>query len=645
MQTQKVILNDSFESIEIKTNEIIGGLTDDLIISYIKESFSIFKELKERYGENSKEFNHAKKEYIDLLKEINENKNYIQKNTGNGLVRIYSEFSDIEKLKNPNWIDTRINKGLDKLDESTNKTIEGKRKGKKFEISVTNFEKDLGDLNINKINSVALASYIQYLAKDLQLKDLEIAERLLYVLGKGDIEIGAKKLKELQKIWGGKKYSASENILRKKGLGYIVDGVINVGFREILESNFKLSETLINNFTNTESLDKFKQGLNEKVTREKYLEEAGKQDIVETETPSLELLSYGLGVEIKAKKEVILNNLSVKYKLSKEKSDEIYSKLENTNSAIQMVKILKPVIKVGSIKELIGLVLGIKEIEIQKEKVDIEIAKRDAGKNIEKLKKIEEKQNKIEKQEFEIKKSKIIEKHLDEKSIEIISKGENEEEILKELRIQNKELDQELTKLEKEQNNVEFKGNNSKNLDLKNTILNKNSSGELVSIDYQEDGKLTKIKIDELSLEEKGFTKTKEGLEKLIFFKKTLEDLNLGSLWSYRESIFRVLEKKFVGFFNERDNYLDKNEVRIFLIGILTSIGKGTKEGFLNKTLNQIIIFINTTNYKHKGTYIAGNSIKGMYVLENEFYKKFIKGQGQDGNDMLNWQKFDKALS
>lgn len=645
MQTQKVILNDSFESIEIKTNEIIWWLTDDLIISYIKESFSIFKELKERYWENSKEFNHAKKEYIDLLKEINENKNYIQKNTWNWLVRIYSEFSDIEKLKNPNWIDTRINKWLDKLDESTNKTIEWKRKWKKFEISVTNFEKDLWDLNINKINSVALASYIQYLAKDLQLKDLEIAERLLYVLWKWDIEIWAKKLKELQKIWWWKKYSASENILRKKWLWYIVDWVINVWFREILESNFKLSETLINNFTNTESLDKFKQWLNEKVTREKYLEEAWKQDIVETETPSLELLSYWLWVEIKAKKEVILNNLSVKYKLSKEKSDEIYSKLENTNSAIQMVKILKPVIKVWSIKELIWLVLWIKEIEIQKEKVDIEIAKRDAWKNIEKLKKIEEKQNKIEKQEFEIKKSKIIEKHLDEKSIEIISKWENEEEILKELRIQNKELDQELTKLEKEQNNVEFKWNNSKNLDLKNTILNKNSSWELVSIDYQEDWKLTKIKIDELSLEEKWFTKTKEWLEKLIFFKKTLEDLNLWSLWSYRESIFRVLEKKFVWFFNERDNYLDKNEVRIFLIWILTSIWKGTKEWFLNKTLNQIIIFINTTNYKHKWTYIAWNSIKWMYVLENEFYKKFIKWQWQDWNDMLNWQKFDKALS
>lgn len=67
--------------------------------------------------------------------------------------------------------------------------------------------------------------------------------------------------------------------------------------------------------------------------------------------------------------------------------------------------------------------------------------------------------------------------------------------------------------------------------------------------------------------------KSEKALENMIHFKDTLDELNLWGLWKYRESIFQGLANKYTLAFNTKDDYLNKNELKIFLTSVLKSIG------------------------------------------------------------------------
>lgn len=640
--------------LESKRTELLSSIEQEKDLSeweksiysrLINNSFDVLE--KSKWKLNEYDYKELEKDVVALLLWINSTINIRHLRSQVSTEKIYKDYSEIAQVWEKVWVlkNTKIELsqlkrlrvlGINWDSNFTEKLIEWKSKWVNFKESVSVFEKKLWRLDVNRINSKELADYIIILVNEEKLNEIEITERLLFILWNWDLEKWAKKLKKLQKIWWWKWNTPSENILRKSWLWYIVDGVIKTNIKDVLKS-YNVTKWLVS----PENISDFKLLLNEQDVREKYLKEAWKQDIEENETPSLELLSYWLWVEIKSRKEIILNNLVLKYKLPKEKALEVYSKLENTNSAIEMVKMLKPFINVKSIKDLINLVLWVKEVENQKRKVEIEITKREAWKDEEKLQKIKEKEEKLEQQEFEIKKSKIISKHLDKKTIEIISKWTNEEEILLELKKQSNELKNELNKLE-EYRELKEKWKTISDISLKNTTLNKNQNLELVSIDYEKDWVKTTIKIGELSPEEKQLTKTKEWLKSLVYFRQTLENLKLWSLWNYRLNIFKILRKHFINF-NENDNYLNENEVRIFLIWILISLWKWTKEELLNKKLSQVSILINTENYKNKWVETNWNSMQWMHILEQEFYEKFVKWK-DNWNDRFDWQEFDKSL-
>ena len=67
--------------------------------------------------------------------------------------------------------------------------------------------------------------------------------------------------------------------------------------------------------------------------------------------------------------------------------------------------------------------------------------------------------------------------------------------------------------------------------------------------------------------------KSEKALENMIHFRDTLDELNLWGLWKYRESIFQGLANKYTLAFNTKDDYLNKNELKIFLTAVLKSIG------------------------------------------------------------------------
>ncbi len=638
----------SFETLETQTNEIIWWLTDDLIINIIQDSFVIFKELKNKYWEESEKYKNAKKEYIELLKEINQDKSEQQQNTENNLIRIISEYNDIRGLNNQTqWLWRKIDRRLENL---SNKMLTWRRHWKTFSENIEDFENKLWTLQVRQINWVTLASYIKYLVSEQKLEKIQITERLLFILWNWNLNLWIKKLKDLQKIWSTNKNSASANILKKSWFWYIVDWVINTWFREILESNYSLSETLINNFTDSKSLDDFKKSLNNEYTRKKYLDSTLDIDITETETPSLEVLSYWLWLEIKSRKDIIINKLVKKHKLKEDSALEIYSKLENTTSVITMVNILNPIIKVASIKELIGLIIWIKEIEIRQENIEIEIAKREAWKDQEKQKKVEEKKELLERKEFEVKKSKIIVRQLTEndykKILELQEKWiTDEKSIIETLRKGNKSLDNALKTFEQNP-----KENSTSLANWYEIIKNKNSQ-IVESLKYESNWLIKSI--DDFNESEKNLLSgNKENAEKssksIINFVEILDKLNVWFLWKYRERLFRSIKKTNL-LLNEKDiNYLNDEEIKIFLVKILKTLCKTSwnnkvfwefcfidEKILLKKDLKEIENMIKQINLENQWT-----SINWLFIIEETFYKNFI-----DQNWKFKEIEFEQLLS
>lgn len=81
----------------------------------------------------------------------------------------------------------------------------------------------------------------------------------------------------------------------------------------------------------------------------------------------------------------------------------------------------------------------------------------------------------------------------------------------------------------------------------------------------------------------------KDALKNMIHFKNTLDDLGISKLWSYREDIFKTLSNKYGFAFQLEDDFINDNELNIFLKSVLNSIGIASKSDNIETTKLEFI--------------------------------------------------------
>lgn len=79
-------------------------------------------------------------------------------------------------------------------------------------------------------------------------------------------------------------------------------------------------------------------------------------------------------------------------------------------------------------------------------------------------------------------------------------------------------------------------------------------------------------KIELTAPEWKMVSHNKEAYNNLVHFKQTLQELNLDGLWKYRDSIFTAISWKYVGIFDASWDYINQNEMKIFISAVLSAI-------------------------------------------------------------------------
>ncbi len=67
-------------------------------------------------------------------------------------------------------------------------------------------------------------------------------------------------------------------------------------------------------------------------------------------------------------------------------------------------------------------------------------------------------------------------------------------------------------------------------------------------------------------------SESEEAMKNLIHFKSTLDELNLDGLWKYREAIFTAISWKYTWAFNVKQEFINENEMKIFVSSVLSSI-------------------------------------------------------------------------
>jgi hypothetical protein len=113
-------------------------------------------------------------------------------------------------------------------------------------------------------------------------------------------------------------------------------------------------------------------------------------------------------------------------------------------------------------------------------------------------------------------------------------------------------------------------------------------------------------------------------LENIVNFYETLDKLWLSKLWTIKEQIFKSIENViWIGFKIDWD-YLNENEVKIFLNAILKSIWE--KEISPIFTLNSFLTQIESINKTQIGWWTEAivNTIYWETYLENKFFEKFV---------------------
>ncbi|MDD5769539.1 MAG: hypothetical protein PHE25_01105 [Candidatus Gracilibacteria bacterium] len=115
-------------------------------------------------------------------------------------------------------------------------------------------------------------------------------------------------------------------------------------------------------------------------------------------------------------------------------------------------------------------------------------------------------------------------------------------------------------------------------------------------------------------------SKSEKAKENLINFGQTLKDLNLDGLLKYREKIFQAISNKYTFQFSVGNDYLNPNEIMIFLKAILLSVGKNINSFTNFNDLKGGIIKINCVGIV--GGKENVNNL-GESLIEETFVNKF----------------------
>lgn len=155
------------------------------------------------------------------------------------------------------------------------------------------------------------------------------------------------------------------------------------------------------------------------------------------------------------------------------------------------------------------------------------------------------------------------------------------------------------------------------------------------SVETIEWGKIVKI---EVNAEELNIIKNnKEALSNMIHFRETLQELNLEGLFKYRDAIFKSISNKDTLAFKTKDDYLNKNELMIFLKAILQSVWNTTKISNNIEDLKSEVMIINKVWLIswQKDVNIYGDSF-----IENQFIQNFDSKR----TSTLDQDKFERSL-
>lgn len=633
----------SIKSSETETK--IKDSTSDII----KESHEILAKLKEKFWENSPEYQKVKKEYDDVQKNIIESLKNDRKITQEELNFIELEFTNLLKMKvwdsavasvlNQTWKLARwlwadsskvdflwdsvkvtnqyqedlIKKVLwadyekwynDKYLKGYNNTVWN------FLVKIEDFEKQLqdGSIQVKDINSRALWNYFLYLKSKGKLTPENIMDLF-----------GANKLYELREVWEEKdpdapKMRVTKQIMQENGLGDIIKVI------ELFSSP-----------------DNFLAWIQELSKNQNQAHIAFK--LFEKNTNSIK---QQFKTELKNK---FLKANPGKQKEADEIINEMMGELDKNKSMQSLPQVLK-IFHDYNEKHKLGLSISEearKLIGVRKQENQLEIAKV-----------IQEEQQAIEskdekalgkiakrKQQLTVEKSgldatdRVVSKTSDIDIKKIISWEVRYEDHISDLMKKDEVFRETMMRFQQEQSQFyEDYPEEKKTLNHQPKITEDTSLIEMYAhantLSYP-DGSLLHFeptswgnyKIDGIEISYREFymvKKDKDIYKNIQHFQQTLQELNLEWLWKYRQSLFNAISSKYVGSFEIQNDYMNAREIKIFISSVLSSIGVSLSPDTPTEEFKQKVKYVNKV-------WILGGqediNVRGEWFIESKFLDKF----------------------
>lgn len=469
----------------------------------------------------------------------------------------------------------------------------------KDKLQNTNFALIWDEENPNTLNSREFANYLMYLNSKWGFTAEILIEKLWI-----------KNMKALIKHWNSNKLnSIAQNILKKEWFEQIIDIITNPKLllsynpnsldlalytQVIPDENF---ETIVSGIKNWEVpsniSEKFTSGINES-----YCPNSKVMKLVEAAQQS----------EIKNKKQEIINKYSEQFSWTEKLALKLFNKLEQSAEenpcTFNLIKIIddfnnKEVVEYNKLLKSWGeevkilnstdtLLITQKVIKYNKYKIDKEIKRirieRDNS-DISKDKRalLEERLLKFEEYLNNTERALVISNSLKVSDVKKVIKLQREANTSWKT-ISNNEIMTSLVKTNPwlktalETFNKESKGEKSSEIKTNDSQEKDNSSNQnfyennTASI-YDNSYRLPLENwwyIEWLTKEEAEITTNPEAAQNLVEFKNTLDELNLTKLWKFRTDIFKIIS--WIWFSHKNSDYLNENEIKIFLNSLITSI-------------------------------------------------------------------------
>jgi hypothetical protein len=363
--------------------------------------------------------------------------------------------------------------------------------------------------------------------------------------------------------------------------------------------------------------------------------------IDETDRNSCWPIFWGMGIESVnlyilykrlSNKLIEINNEKIKTKLSdivKQKwlseqeneliVNEIFEKIKWVDCNTELIKIISDTFKKYWIEydfddkkwltDFIDIQINIEEVRIKSETFWQQIS------NNEYLERIEEINRRRENNE-------VLKRSNDEEFNELITNLKNW--------VDSKKAMNDLNKRVNEREKIENKINWNQNINSNYIIENKNLSFT--------NNKWNSVNIALNQTEQKLVKSNPEIIENIINFYNVLDRIWLSKLWNIKDSIFNSISNVEWIWFNIDWDYLNENEIKIFLNSILKSVGESQINNFL--TLNDFLAQIEIKN----NTQITWNEAQVNMYWDTYIEAKFIENFSPRNSAIFNSNLFENSL-